>query len=129
MGYRTYYNLKWEATKGNKNKLQIKADLDKAVADYIENDHRMRCDDSELWYAIDTDGNSRGDVKWYDHDQEMCIMSECIPNTLFTLSGEGEEQGDLWRAYYLNGKYQHIQAVLSYAPFDESKLKKPKKTE
>jgi len=45
------------------------------------------------------------------------------PNTLFKLSGEGEESGDIWQEYYLNGKMQLVTAQIVFDDFDESKLK------
>ena len=42
-------------------------------------------------------------VKWYDYDADMRMVSEEWPGVLFTLNGEGEENGDIWRAYYRDG--------------------------
>jgi len=61
-------------------------------------------------------------VKWYDHKEEMKEYSSKYPKVLFILSGEGEEAGDLWREYYLNGKVQACEAKITYPAFDESKL-------
>jgi len=53
----------------------------------------------------------------------MTLMSKDIPNVLFALAGEGEESGDLWRAYYLNGKTWRSKAEIVYPPLDRTKLK------
>ena len=61
-------------------------------------------------------------VKWYDHEDHMREYSKKHPDTVFKLIGEGEESGDLWHEYYLNGKMQRTKAKLVFEPFDKSKL-------
>lgn len=61
--------------------------------------------------------------KWYEHQQDMRDMSKKFPKVLFILQGEGEEAGDVWKEYYLNGKMQRAQAQLIFEEFNESKLK------
>lgn len=65
------------------------------------------------------------DSKWYDHDKHMIAFSknEKYKNVLFTIEGEGEEAGDLWKAYYKNGKTVHHQAILTFPEFKEEDLK------
>lgn len=60
--------------------------------------------------------------KWYEHDEDMVKLSKMFPGVLFTLRGEGEESGDLWVSYYLNGKHQLCKAEAVYPEFDESKF-------
>lgn len=83
MGYLTYYRLEWD----DKN-FQIPADFE------------------GLNYAFDEEGYSLESVKWYSHEQDMRNLSKVYPDILFTLSGEGEESGDLWEAYFKAGKMQ-----------------------
>lgn len=61
-------------------------------------------------------------VKWYDHEKDMKKLSKEYPEHLFQLDGEGEEDGDIWRRYFKNGKMQDAEATVVYQPFDESKL-------
>ncbi len=61
--------------------------------------------------------------KWYDHEADMREYSKKHPNTLFKLIGDGEEKGDMWHEYYLNGKMQRINAKIVFDEFDKSKLK------
>lgn len=63
------------------------------------------------------------DIKWYDHEKDMRKLSKRFNNVLFTLSGEGEESGDLWREYHLNGLMQRATAKIAFDDFDEAKLK------
>ena len=62
-------------------------------------------------------------AKWYNSDKDMLEVSKLHPTVLFTLYGEGEENGDLWITYYKNGKKQHCEAIITYDEFDEEKLK------
>lgn len=65
--------------------------------------------------------------KWYDHEQHMVELSKKFPEILFTLTGVGEEGGDLWKKYFKGGKMQVALAKIVYDEFDESKLKRVKK--
>lgn len=66
---------------------------------------------------------SIGEVKWYDWETHMKALSREYPDVLFTLSGDGEENGDLWKAYFKNGKCQYEKAKITFDAFDENKLK------
>jgi nicotinic acid mononucleotide adenylyltransferase len=61
--------------------------------------------------------------KWYEHDQHMRHVSLANKGTIFILEGEGEDPGDLWKKYYLDGKCQVAKASITFDEFDESKLK------
>jgi hypothetical protein len=43
-------------------------------------------------------------ITWYQFDRDMRRFSERYPGWLFTLTGEGEDRRDLWRAFYQDGK-------------------------
>jgi hypothetical protein len=117
MSYTTYYHLSWEskATPPADKKL-----LDVCIAEYME---RPGEEDfhSNIWWALETDGTARDWCKWYNHTDEMLAMSKAFPDVLFTLSGEGEENGDLWKKYYLNGQYQEDKAEIVYKGLDTTK--------
>lgn len=105
MGYYTNYSLEVDGGNG----LDIIADL-KAV-----------CDNAS--YALCDDGSTSDQLKWYDHESDMIAFSRKYPDVLFTLYGAGEESGDIWRQYFLNGKSQIAKAIITYDPFDETKLR------
>lgn len=42
-------------------------------------------------------------VKWYEVDEDMEELSKAFPDVTFRLHGEGENQGDVWDSYWLNG--------------------------
>lgn len=61
--------------------------------------------------------------KWYDWQKHMREISRKYPDRLFVLEGVGEEQGDQWKAYIKDGKIQICNAIITFEPFDESKMK------
>jgi len=63
-----------------------------------------------------------GNTKWYDHEKDMIKISKQFPGTLFVLTGEGEEAGDLWRKYFLDGGVQECYAKITYEDFDKNNL-------
>lgn len=134
MGYMTRYSLSWEPQPGReeisncahvqrpKSKfcqecgtLIGKKPLDGIVANYITSF-------GDMDYAINTDGSSEESCKWYYYFDDMLKMSTEIPEVLFELHGEGEESGDLWNAYFLNGRGHVSYREITYAPFDARKL-------
>lgn len=61
-------------------------------------------------------------VKWYDCRKDMRNVSLKFPGVMLEVSGEGEEQGDIWRAFYKDGRecYQKGKIVFPeyYTPAD-----------
>lgn len=112
MGYLTYYNLKAFDTN--------EKPLSQEQSEEIIGQLLAFSDDAE--YAIDESGDSSDSCKWYDHDKELRAFSTRYPDVLFRLSGEGEEQGDLWQTYYLNGKAQECPAAVVYPAYSPAKL-------
>ena len=101
MGYYTRYSIKHD-------------EINPAVTDVI--DEALE----KIW-----DGYSPFDeeCKWYEHEDDMKEFSKRFPNVLFTLSGEGEEAGDIWKKYFKNGKVQVSKARIIVDDFEESELK------
>jgi len=62
------------------------------------------------------------DIKWYSHVDDMRKVSLDFPDNLITLEGVGEEDGDMWKKYFYNGKCQVAEAIITYEPFDPLKL-------
>lgn len=63
------------------------------------------------------------ECKWYEHEEDMKKVSKEYPETIFVLEGDGEESGDIWKKYFMNGKMQSCKAIMTFENFDESKLK------
>lgn len=53
------------------------------------------------------------ECKWYDWEEHLTKVSEDFPDVIFILSGEGEEQGDVWNAYARNGVLETFSANIA----------------
>jgi hypothetical protein len=101
MGYYTRYDL--EILQGGDSNIDYKKEL---------------CDMVEYEHLFDDD------CKWYEHHDDMKTISKKHPNVLFLLHGVGEEDGNMWRAYYYGGECKdRIEAQVVFKEFDLTKLK------
>jgi hypothetical protein len=100
MGYYTNYTLTWEPGPDYE---PSDIELSERIGRYIE-------DNDEISYALCRDGSTYENVKWYNHMESLEEMSRDIPGVMFHLAGEGEEAGDLWDAYFKDGRSEKIQA-------------------
>jgi len=107
MGYYTTYKLSVENF-GNQ-------EYDMAVFHHEGYDERFVEDFINRKYCFEN-------TKWYEHEEDMRGLSARYPNVLFTLHGNGEETGDVWYKYFLDGKMQHCPAKMSFDEFDKEKL-------
>jgi hypothetical protein len=98
---------------------------------YLTN-HGFSCDDPEnkdkytfeLGELSGYDDELFGDaVKWYECEEHMREFSERYPNVLFTISGYGEDPGDIWKLHAKNGKLQKCEAVIVIPPYDPERMK------
>lgn len=62
------------------------------------------------------------EIKWYDCEEDMKAYSKNHPNVVFCINGEGEENGDIWKSYFKNGKMFKTKATMTFEEFNESKL-------
>lgn len=113
MGYYTHYKLRIDPpqTLAFVQELKLHADAAPWVADTWARDGTF----------IPNGGESTS--QWRDEESEMRAASAAHPELLFTLDGNGEEQGDVWRSYYHAGKAQHWRMpTIKPDPFDATKL-------
>lgn len=110
MGYCTKYNLKIEKN----NSCFTDSEIFKQTVEKLEL--------GIIDYALDNDLKCYNAVNWYDHPKHMRAVSSVIKNVLFLLEGEGEESGDIWKEYYLNGKMQRCKVKLVFDEFDKNEL-------
>jgi hypothetical protein len=61
--------------------------------------------------------------KWYGHKEDMIKFSKLYPKVLFTVSGEGEENSDIWKEHFYDGKSQYCKALIIHPSFDATQLK------
>lgn len=126
MGYYTYYSLEVSGiTRDKKGKL-IFGDVPSVVQEDLEDE----IDKLDVFVGGDIDYGWESEfIKWYDYEDDMLTLSHRFPDILFTLYGNGEDDEDMWCAYYYDGAVQNAPAVISYDKFDENKLVKSNKQE
>ena len=115
MGCYTRHNLEIKLIENNNL-----IDLDTTEAYKIIEDLRNNC--TSAYYAIDHCGINNQPTKWHESTKNLKTFSKNYPSYLFILSGEGEDTGDLWKTYFINGKHQISQAIITYPEFDINKF-------
>ncbi len=100
MGYYTRYEL--EILDGNDYVTEYESEISN-LADY-------------------NDCFSDESIKWYNYEEDMKKYSKKHPNTVFCVSGEGEDNVDIWKAYFKNGKMFKTKAIILFENFSEDKL-------
>lgn len=98
MGYCTTFNL-WAMDAREDNKVVDEFDIE-PVIQRIEEISGYRFS-GQTTYG-----------KWYDHQDGVLQLSREFPFYILVLEGQGEELGDYWRDYYLNGKMYRVTAQL-----------------
>ena len=104
MGYYTNFNL----TMLPEPDINFGTEIMKAIAAKIDNKDPNDISDYDAEWCL---GDS---LKWYDHDKDMIEVSKQFPDITFILDGEGEDNDDIWKAYYKNGEMEVIQARIVF---------------
>ena len=71
-------------------------------------------------FALNRDGDTNEECKWYDAIADLREFSKQYPDDLFVLQGFGEEAGDMWIAYFLGGNTYQQPAKITFAPYSEA---------
>ena len=101
MGYYTHYSLSYTG-----------ATATEVVAAFKKHRNYFGFEDEkDLVYQM------KEPAKWYDHNDDMLAVSTLLPGATLTLDGEGEEQGDVWRKVYRDGKI--VQRQKARLAFDD----------
>lgn len=58
--------------------------------------------------------DSLNGTTWYDWKSDMEKISKKYPVEKFTLNGSGEESGDIWIAYFHDGKSQVCKTIITF---------------
>lgn len=98
------------------SKFTVEMDTDEVYAQFYAQSEEAR-------YAMTRNGSPSEECKWYNHEDELKNFSKKYPAYVFTLKGEGEESGDIWVKYFLNGKQQTANAKIIFDPLDINRLK------
>lgn len=91
-------------------------EINKETAQKIFDEFNKR----EIDFFFDTpkeiaDGDSfYANVKWYDWEKDMSEISEIFPEIEFFLSGNGEDNADVWEATAENGVVRKRRAELVF---------------
>ena len=83
---------------------------------------QFREENENAKYAMDDEGYTQNECKWYESDNDMKAFSQKHPDALFQLDGVGEENDDVWRQWWQNGKCQTTKGVLVYEKYDKDKM-------
>lgn len=60
----------------------------------------------------------------WNAEHELLLVSRLHPKLVFILDGEGEEPSDVWREFYLNGRFHTWKLVVSPPELTETILDK-----
>jgi hypothetical protein len=135
MGYFTAYEISCdfseaEALARKEKSFRINSIRDSNLSEEIKNEliqlaeEKYRTSFNSIDYANYFGFDPFGDTtKWYGHEHDMRALSEEYPGVLFTLTGYGEESGDVWRKYFRDGRMQLAPAKIIFEDFNPSKLK------
>ena len=107
MGYATFYDLTLEhATQQEEDKIC-----------------EMLNELGVIGYALDDDLSGYEPVKWYNYSEDMLKVSNAFPSVHFILSGEGENNGDIWEQHFIDGKTARYDAVITIPPLNPDDLR------
>lgn len=107
MGYLTTYNLI----------------IENATPDEEDKIHEMLMKLDIIGYALDDNFDSYDSVMWYSYDDDMLKVSRAFPHVHFILSGEGENNDDIWEHHFLGGRSARYDAEIVIPPFNIDDLR------
>lgn len=111
MGYNTHYT---GSVTGPKELLEVFRDDAEDGKTYGE--YNQPLDD---WLYGEFFGGDT--AKWYGWSDDLEAVSKEYPYLLFALEGEGEEAGDIWKAWARNGKVVTVRAKVVFEEPDLDK--------
>lgn len=83
-------------------------------------------DEIEKMNVFDREGDITlewwANVKWYDWEEDMAMLSKRFPGFLFLLNGNGENLDDIWGVYFIGGYIMRDARSIVTRPFDIKKL-------
>lgn len=118
MGYYTSYTLSVYGLERKNNGLQMTYEIPPDTQAKIEREiEKMNVfSDGSIYDAYYVK------AKWYEHDDDMRLLSSRFPDNLFWLCGSGDDLEDMWQKFYVGGRMQEDYARIVYHDFDEDML-------
>ena len=58
---------------------------------------------------------------WNNYIKDLCLISKKYSNAIVTVDCNSDDD-DIWRVYFVNGKYQIVNATIVYEEFDPLEL-------
>lgn len=104
MGYYTYYSLEMHPSQEKDRENEIRRAI---LSKIYECDSEGVAEDEIEFFLMDS-------LKWYNHEDDMKEISLAYPDIIFILHGEGEETGDVWKAYYSNGESEKVMVEFTF---------------
>lgn len=52
--------------------------------------------------------------KWYQWEQDISVLAQQFPEATFVLYGNGEEDGDIWRAFFKGDQVEVQDGEITY---------------
>ena len=85
-----------------------------ALGDETEKAIKSLAERSRYDGYFETDYWTPGDeVKWYDWEEDLKVISKQFENTVIVIEGEGES-GDVWKAWAYRGKVEVARAIIEF---------------
>lgn len=109
MGYQTEYIISIESEHNQSDLLALLG----ALTDLTDYNFELSRDKTRLL---------SDSIKWYEWAEQITSISKDYPEWLILVEGKGEESGDVWKAYFKDGKKKVLQAQITFPEFNESML-------
>lgn len=108
MGYTTTFKL---SSNANPDDYELRDKIVTALEKESKYDH---------WYFPSYEEGKivNSDISWYSHMEDMVRLSMLFPTITFELEGEGEDQGDHWKAYFKDGLSVKYNAIITFPLFN-----------
>ena len=103
MGYYTRFTASVHGPKPIYDKFVEDSKSEKTFSDYAL--------ELDFWLGM---SNNYDELKWYNWQRDCENLSKDYPNLLFVLEGEGEENDDMWKAWFRNGKSVVVRAKIVF---------------
>lgn len=133
MGYDTKFNLERVQKVNNGQMLEVEEPSELSMdemesmtkEELIEHQSLVKMYDAlrNMWDEnTESYDDFTGSGKWYDCEEDIISFSLKYPQYLFTISGEGDDNTDLWMLYVCNGRSEQVYAKIIYPDPDFAKL-------